>query len=105
MFILARNRVDDMEIDESLFQPVSLTSDKPLVGSRDRIDFAAQQGNISLRCRKTGDVLNFFEPEEPSDDPTDVIDGVADGLRAQTHARSLPELVDGAKSGLAPRQK
>jgi hypothetical protein len=94
-----------MEIDQSLFQPLSLTNGECLVGGRDRIDFAAQEGDISLRCRKTSDVPNFFEPDEPGHDPADIIDGMADGLSAQAQSRGLPQLVKGAKSGLAPRQK
>ena len=104
MLFFSRNRVDDMEIDQTFIQPFSFTSEC-LVGGRDRIDFAAQQSDISLRCRKTGDFLNSLEPEEPNHDPADVIHRVADGLRAQAHARGLPELLDGANAGLAARQK
>src|SRR5262245_529645 len=105
MFGFARNRVEDMEINQSIFQPVSFTNGECFIGGRHRIDFATQEGDVSLRCRKTGDVPNFFEPEEPGHNPADIIDCMADRLSSQAQARGLPKLVEGAESGLAPRQK
>src|SRR5215467_12514630 len=105
MFGFARNRIEDMEINQSLLQPVRFTNGERFVGGRHRIDFAAQESYVSLRCRKTSDVPSFFEPDEPGHDPADIVDGMADRLSAQAQARGLPELVEGAKSGLAPRQK
>src|SRR5262245_29608003 len=80
MFGFARNRVEDMEINQSLFQPVSFTNGECFIGGRHRIDFATQEGDVSLRCRKTGDVPNFFEPEEPGHNSADIIDFMGERL-------------------------
>src|SRR6266536_2243402 len=105
MLCFSRNGKDDMEIDETFFQPFCIAIQQPTVRYGDGIDLAAHQSDPPLRIRKAGDILNFFEPEEPSHDPADVVVAMADGLSAQAHARGLPELVEGSKSGLAARQK
>src|SRR5262245_61308293 len=86
VFIFSWHSEDDMEIDETLFQPFRLAIQQPAVGYGDGIDLATHQSDPPLWIRKAGDIPNFFEAEEPSHDPADIVVAVADGLSAQTHA-------------------
>src|SRR5262245_46386283 len=65
MLIFSRNSKDEMEIDETFFKPLRLAIQQPTVGYGDGIDLTAHQSNSPFRIRKAGDVLNFFEAEEP----------------------------------------
>src|SRR5262245_18041786 len=86
MLIFPRNSKDEMEIDETLFQPFRLAIQQPAVGYGDGIDLATHQSDPPLWIRKAGVIPNFFQAEEPSHDPADIVVAVADGLSAQTHA-------------------
>src|SRR5262249_53618943 len=105
VFIFSWHSEDNMEIDETLFQPFRLAIQQPTVGYGDGIDLTTHQSDSPLRIRKAGDIPNFFEPEEPSHDPADVVVAMANGLSTQTYARGLPKLFDGCQSGLTARQK
>src|SRR5262249_44967737 len=102
MFIFSRHSEDDMKIDETFFQPFCLAIQQPTVGYGDGIDLATHQSDSPLRIRKAGDIPNFFEPEEPSHDPADVVVAMANGLSTHTYARGLPTLFHGCPSRPTP---
>src|SRR6185312_3571510 len=74
-----------MEINFVRRYPFGITHEM-IVGGSESVELAGHEGNIALRSRITGDKLGILERKNPSEEPADIINGMADGLRTDPHS-------------------
>ena len=79
------NLHDNVEIDHFLFDPFGVAGVE-VIRVGDRVDLAAQESNVALGDRITGDILSVFETEQRGEDSADGVVGMADGLGAEANA-------------------
>ena len=74
-----------MEINFVRRYPFGITHEM-IVGGSESVELAGHESDIALRSRIAGDKLGIFERQNPSEEPADIVNGMADGLRTDAHA-------------------
>ncbi len=89
-----------VNVDESFIQPVAVAAQNRIAGIHPRVRFPLRDGYIDFRAGESDDEFRILQTEYISEEPSGNVNGMADGLAADPHARRRTKLFQGVQAGV-----